>query len=316
MATYDTTALLADIRQRARAPSGTPSGWADADLLRAANDELLSVLVPEMLRLREEYFVTTYEVAFTAGTSSYALPSRAALHKLRSVGRLESDGTYHTLQKLNPEELDRRNLTDQSTPLYHYFERNKVVVYPPPDGDSGSLRVKYFRRPSRLVANTTGSSGNVALVASTSSTTITLSVPRPSAWTTGTVLDVLGASEPWEPLADSLTVTAVSGPPGAILTFASVPSGISAGDYVCLAGEAPFVQLPSEYFSVLAQRVANQLLRGGTDTKSLEEGIEALAKMEAPLLAATETRDEGSGDFVVQRGLSWNGSSRRRDWCG
>lgn len=296
MAAYDSAAFATSVRQRARAPTATAPGYLDVDLFRAGTEELLTVIVPKLIRAEEEYFDADADTAFTSGLASYSLPSRAVLRKVRDILRIASNGDVSNLVKLEREQFPGRNMDTAGTPTHFYFAGNKTLkVWPVPDAVSGTLRQTYWRRPNRLVATTTGSSGSIGVVSSKTATTITLTAAPPSAWAAGTALDLIQATEPFESLSDDLAISSIA---GSVLTFSAVPSTVAAGDYVCLAGEAPVFQIPVEFFAIIAQRVANGLLRGGTDAQALKDGERELERLEAEVYGAVEERNAGEPDYL------------------
>lgn len=296
MATWDTTQLLAEIRDRAQAPSSssTAPGWQDADLIRRANGELFPVLVPEVLRTHGEHLVTDYSVTMTVGsTSGYRLPPRAAFAKLRDVVRVDADNKTHDLVVLSLEELAGKDLDLSGTPSHYYIKRNKLYLWPVPK-EAETLRMSYFRRPNRIVANNTATLGTVSSV---STTTVTLTTTKPGSFVLGARVDFIQATPPFDSLGDDVTLAGAS---ASLLTFSVgvIPSDLAVGDFVCLAGEAPVVQLPPEYFYELAERVARKLLRG-VDGPGFEEIGQELGEVAATVASGTRKRNDGEEDIIV-----------------
>lgn len=293
MAFFDSTALLAQIRDDARLPTSSVSapGFQDADLLRRANKQLLAVLTPQLISAKSEYLTQDKDYTLVAGTAGYAMPTRAVMGKVREVALIASDGkTLANLQEKRLEDLNGLDPTIRGTPTHYYFKRNTLLLYPTPDA-ALTMRVTLFRRPNRLVAATTGTSGNIGIVLSATATVVTFTTSRPSAFTTSTPLDFIQASPPFDALADDKTPTAVG---GSTVTFAAgvIPSGLAAGDFVCLAEESPILQLPAEMFYLLAQRVASSLAPGGEEERET---------MTDELLSTVEQRNDGEPEYLVNR---------------
>lgn len=294
---YDTTAFLSLVRQYARAPTSTATGWADADILRLANAELLTGLGAQVLRLRREFFVTSKDYTLTAGTASYALPPRAAFGKAREVQLIGSDGSHKNLPERTLEALDKRDTTSNNgTPSFYYWQGNNIVLVPAPDASQyPTLRVWYFRRPSRLVAVS-----SVLTITSVSSAPTYTGTGSPS-FADNLPVDFIDSDFPFVPIVDDedpFTTGATS-----VTTTAAI-SGVAVGDYVALAGEAPVVQLPPEFFPVLARRTANEMLRGGSDPQALAEGERALDKLEGEAFGALAAdRNEGEVEAIVNGGI-------------
>jgi hypothetical protein len=263
-----------------------------------ANEELLSKLGPQLRRTREEFFVTKQDTTLTAGTATYGIPTRAMLGKVREVQLLDSDGAVIDLEEMALEEMRGRDPTDQDTPSAYTFQGNSVVLYPTPSA-ALTLRLWYMRRPNRLVSSATST---VGIVSSKTSTTVTMTAALPATFTTSQALDFIQANPHFDSLGDAATPSVVATP---TLTFAAgvVPTSLAAGDFVCVAGDAPVLQFPVEVFYVLSQRVANQLMRGGTDAEALSEGEAELKSLESEVFGGAEERNEGEPAYFGYGGV-------------
>lgn len=295
MANYDSTELLASIRRRARAPASTAPGWENADLLAMVNEELLSVLGPQLFALRGDFFKVVADTALTAGTASYYINTRTIAGTVAEIVLVLAGGAVLDLDHWSEEDFDGLDPTKTGTPEAYVIRGNQVVLYPVPDNSSVSLRQVYYRRPNRIVATS-------AVMAVTSlASAPTYAGTKPSTILTTTPCDVIRATPHFDSLRDDATPSAVVA--STSVTFTSSVTGVAVGDYVCLAGESPVVQLPVEAFAVLAQRVANQLLRGGADPGSLREGEAELEKMEKVLFGLPKPRNQG--EQLRLRAPSW-----------
>lgn len=298
MATFDTTALLAAVRREARAPSATATGWADSDLLALANREARQYLAPRLMRAREDFLVAVKDVALVAGTAAYALPSRAILGKVREVQLVGADGTVRDLDQGNPERLDGTDSTGSNgTPAFYFFRGNDVVLSPAPDASGfPTLRIHYFRRLNRLVA------ASECAVLDSAEAALELSGESPETFLVGGLLDVVGGTEPFPSRGDDLPISAVG---DYNVTVTTQPTGAVAGDYVCLAGEAPVLQLPPEFFDLLVLRTAFALVASGTDTEARKDLAERLKEAEGNLFGALAgDRNEGEAEAIVN--TSWS----------
>lgn len=296
MATFDTTAFVAAVRRHARAPtSGTAApGWADSDILAVANEELRRSLTPKLMAERAEFFVAVKDTALVAGTDSYSLPTRGALGKLREVQLVSADGTVRNLRAGNPEELNGRDTTSNNgTPEFYYFRAQSLVLVPAPDATTyTTLRLHYFRRPNRLV--TVAECMTITSVASAP----TYAGSKPASILTSTPVDVVSGSEPFQSRSDDLTPSAVVA--STSVSFSSAVSGAAVGDYICLAGEAPVLQLPSEFFDLLVLRTADAMLAPGTDTQAFQAvGVKLAEAEKAVSNALAGDRNEGEAHFII-----------------
>lgn len=287
---WDTTALLASIRRRARSTNSSAPGYADSDLLAMANEELASKLAPEMAKLRRDWFEEVRDTTLTVGTATYPLWTRAMVGSARHLG-IVSGGVFRDLSYLTPEAMDGKDPTNQASPTHYTIRGTDIVLYPTPNiGDT--LRVTYLRRLNRLIATSacltvtsiTGAGSNVYNGAA-----------KPSSITTSTPVDYVKGTPFFDALAEDVTPTGTS---GTSITLATSIPGQAVGDYVCLAGEAPVIQGPPEMLAILAQRVANALLRPGRDQAILAAGERELAALEAAVFGVADRRVESDVQTV------------------
>lgn len=283
MPAWDTTALLSSIRRRARATNSQAPGFDSATLLEMANEELASKLGPDLVRLRREWFDKVRDTTLTVGTSTYPLWTRGVMGGARDVG-IVSGGVFRGLAYLTPEAMDGKNPTNQSSPSHYTIRGTDVVLYPTPNV-ADTLRITYPRRMNRLVAT----SAVLTVTSISGAGSNVFNGTKPSTITTSTPVDVVRGAPHFEALAEDQTPTAVS---GSSVTLSASVSGAVAGDYVCLAGESPVIQAPPEVFALLAQRVANSLLRPGRDRAALEDGERELASLEASVFGVADLRVE------------------------
>lgn len=286
---YDTTAFLAAVRRRGQLPAAVAPGYADADILDAANEEVLSALVPAILKVRRDYFTISVDVPLVAGVSSYRVPSRAAFAGLREAQLVDAQGKHKNIVELDVTRLDGLNPTaEPSTPTWYYWRGSSIVLVPAPDASSfPTLRLWHHRRPNRLVTV------DSVLAVTDISGAPEYAGTKPSTILTTTACDVVRGSPHFDSLQDDVTPQAVD---SGSVTFSAEVDGIAVGDYVCLAGEAPVLQLPPEFFAWLVLRTARAILAEKADPQ-LERDTDraetaAIATM-APL------RNEGEVEIVV-----------------
>jgi hypothetical protein len=298
LARFDSAALFAEARSRALAPASatTAPGWEDADLLRMANGEMLKI-AKELRLKREGFFNVVKDTAFTSGTASYRILTRSMHGSVSLVQRVASDGAVSRLERWKEADLAGRNPTNTGIPEAYLWRGNSLVFYPTPDSAATaySYRLVYPRRPNKLVSVATTV---VGIVSSKTATTVTLTANAPSTFSTSTPLDFIQANAPFDSLADDKTPTVVSGT-GLTFTSGDIPSTLAAGDFVCLAEEAPVIQMPPEAFYVVAHRMAIKL--AGHDTELVTTLAAELPALEADLFGGAEDRDPDEAPSVAAR---------------
>ena len=281
MADFDNAELLTDIRDRGSIPSADMR-FTDAKLLAAATRELVDVIAPLLVESQTERMVYLSEVAVTAGTASYRLPSRALAGRWQSVGwKGSGDSVWARLRQAAPEAYYLQSDTATGTPT-SFFVRDNVLILQPTPAQAGTLRVPYYMRPNTLVA-----ASAAGVISSLTTTTATVGFV-PAGFTSGATYDVVRGTPGFETLVVGVTATLA----GSVLTFSSaLPTGTLApavGDYVCLAGQSPVAQCPVELRALLATRAARRALKSVNEPSQaamLDADVEELTAVARALLA-------------------------------
>lgn len=276
----DTAKLLTQIKTKASLPDGR---YTDAEILDIANDVMLSQVVPLVLNLKEEYYVYNNTQAITASIANYAVPYRAYGLMLREVKKVSG------LNLINLNRIDPTTIKTSQTgsPSSFYLESQDVVIYPTPAATVDSLKLSYFITPSKPVQST-----EVAVITNINTSTGIITATPPSAWTTSSSFDFVSRRNGHKCLAIDLTATAIS---STTITFATtdIPSSLAVGDYVTLAQEAPFVQVPDAGFPLMVQLVANELLEDLGDQAALQIGISKAENLKQTFTQAMSVRVSG-----------------------
>lgn len=302
-ADWRTSALIASIRRRGSAPLSSES-WNEVDFLAALNEELSTYVVPLIRRTNEDHLIGYTDVSVVSGTNRYRLPAACAGEGLRDALWVDSAGNETPAERID---------SARSVVAGYFLEGEDVVLWPSPT-EAMTLRLKYVRRPAKLVgdervlervAGATGfaSFGAYALDGETLSTVL-----GPLIAAAG--MDHVSARPDFQLLGASLAVVYA---PGAF-TWSTTSRDGAVGDYLCYAGESPVPQIPVEAHPLLAQAVLAQYLTGQSG------GIDAMAKigkgqpvgMEADLVRLLSPRTQMQAKYIVNKnGAGW---TTRRRW--
>ena len=239
---FDTTRLLAQINQTGCLPTGR---FTDQELLNIAYDAMLSQIVPEVIKIREEYYVKYSDSSITAAQIAYPVVSRALAGILREV-KVVSGSSVKDLERV---ELDSITAVQTGTPDRFYLSGNDLMLWPTPASTADTLRQYYFIRPSKFVPVS-----ETAIITAINTTNKTITVTIPTGWTTNSLLDLVKGTAHYDIIAFDLVIT---GATAGVITFsATLPTTLAVGDYVSLAGESCFPFLPQEGHIALAQVAA------------------------------------------------------------
>ncbi len=289
---YTTTELLAGAKRRGMLPS-TDETLSSADYLAFMSEEMQSYVAPLLISVREDYLAADYNVALTSTLTTAGTPPRAIGDKLKQVLVADAGGTYHPIREIVSGEAS--TFAPTGTPVAYYLRDSTVVFVPAPSSDT-DVRLQYYRRPNRLVlpaACAVISSLDVAR------DTITTVATIPSTIATTVVLDIISHAPPfkWTQI-DAVATTGTTGT--TINLTAALPTGVVAGNYVCLAGESPVAQVPYELYPLLQQLTALAAQEALGD-KSAEVLAKARDLMVRRALTTLTPRVEGSRTYIVNR---------------
>lgn len=296
MAAYTTSQLLTSIKTRAMLPDSL-NGLSDTRLLELATEELQLELLQTIRSVREEFYVTSKDYVITKDHAAYVMPSRASGLVLRDVQIVTSSG----VASLNPIAREAATSTTTGIPHSYYFEHNKVIVYPTPASTQDVLKLSYFFRPSALALL----SASAAIAAIDPLTNIVSVSSIPSAWTTGTVVDFISQQSPYANVAVDYVISSVT---GTDITFASLPDGLTIGDYICLAEFSCLPQVPVEFQVVLAQMTACRSLEALGQVDQLQLAEAKLKKYQDAAISFITPRNEGSNKKIVSN--NWSNGRR------
>lgn len=250
---FTTANLLASVNLRAFAPVDATT-FSNADILSLADEEISTLLVPHLMSMREEYFVTYKDIPIISGTTAYDIPIRAIGLGVRSVALLTSSGSIRPLPLINITEIGSNIQTGVQG---FYLMGNSIILYPTPNNSTDTIRVHYQRAPSKLIE---ASAAFLISGISAPLTQVTSAANAPTAFLSGLYYDVIRQDGGQETIQQDFLANSVSTNTIAF-TLGAVTSATRVGDYVALANQSPLIQFPAEYRGVLAQAVTCRILQ-------------------------------------------------------
>jgi hypothetical protein len=298
---FTSDTLINSIKIRAQVPTNQSTFRTD-DFLQLANEEMVIGVVPSILSLHEDHYLTEDTIELEDGKSNYAIPYRAIGNKVRDVKYQDNAGNIYELVRIDIESIVDYSNSSVSTMTgirHYYLKGNEIILYPNLSGTAtGSLLMSYYLRPNKLVKE---SRAGLITNIDRSSGIITID-DMPDNFSTSVDYDFVMARSPHKVIDFDISASSVSSGAGT-LTFAlaDIPDELVVGDYVMQAGEAIIPQLPTELHMVLAQRVACRCLEALGDTQGLANANTKLQEMEYKTGIIIDNRVEGSPQKVVNR---------------
>lgn len=277
MSAHTSDDLIKEVRYRGMFPDASKGSYSAENILLMASQELRMKLVPMILSVREKYYETYVDYPMISGISIYALPERA-------IGGMASSVQYIVNQSVtklsNLEPISQRTTQTGLYPKGFWFENDHVVIYPVPNASQGTIRVRYFQRPSLLVKTL-----DCAQIVEIDAADMWAKVRSyPSSWSSGISVDFVSNTVPYTPYGIDYavhTITAADGSSETKIQFTSWPTNkdgvgaVAVGDWIATAGYTPIPELMNEFFPILAQRTVVKLLEASGD----REGAQIAAEM-------------------------------------
>lgn len=304
---FTTTGLIKGAKLRACVPSSQVL-FQDPEFITLLNNHMVSIVIPLIKSMNEEYFVVSSDSALVAGTSEYTIPTRALGGALRDIVSVDSSGRELELSRIAPESIKYSSDFQNNGAWGIYLKGDKVIFYPemtnPPSGSY--LRFKYERRPNDLCL--VSNSGKILSI-NTGLNQIVLD-RVPSTWGTATTLDIIESTPQFQSIKDDAVITNLS---GTTITLSALPTGIAAGQYVSESLTTPIPQLPYEAHKLIEQLGAISLLEAMGDDNAKTSAKQTLKDMIESFLLIITPRIEGSPQKVVNKKSIFDAVSGRNN---
>lgn len=277
--------------------------YSDDEIIGMLDNVLRSKMVPLLMRVREEYFVTFTDYTVEQGdTTGILIPRNAIGMKLRQVAVVGNNQPQSvvSMPRLTLEQING-TFPNQPVPQGFYIQDNSIVIWPVPMAQM-IIRLYWLRRPLKLTATT---NCRQILSIDENANTITLSADVPSDWVAGDF-----SSTRSEPPFESQTITPIT-VNGSIMEFTDVTDyDFEAGDWIAEYGYTNISQIPVELFELQNQGACIKYQTGLVDREALNELKEEYARLQSEALDVISQRVEGINKKITTNG---NGIA---DWAG
>lgn len=291
---YTTDALLENTRTNCLTPEADAL-FTDTRLLSMLSFEQITTLVPQIMKVQEEYFVHIYDILLSSSTDgTYPMPDRAIGKKLRDVALVDAAGNEQYITRINPADVKFMNpsIAEESQWVSgFYLQNNSVKLFSGVPAQYVYIRYRYYRRPNNLC--TTDAAAQIAVIDTGTFTVTCDSVP--GTWAIGTTVDMISQHPSFDSLEDDATITAINNND---VTFTSLPTGLEVGDWLSLSGTTPIPQLPYEAHPVLGQLGACKALEAMGDA-NVEMAWARYKQMSADFYTSITPRTDSPAQKIV-----------------
>lgn len=295
---YQTTDDLVLAVQRTTALPLSQQTLVAADILAFMDEEQKTTVSDLVHTVREEYWVKYDDVQIEFGVYEYDIPQRGLAGGLRDVVFVDASGNEIEVPLFAPEQI-KTPAWFSYRPAYlsqGYFVKDAKLVLWPQNYNNAQyiLRMKFERRP-----NTLTSTSNCAQITGVDTLTNEVTVTAvPSEWSSSTTFDIISNVPQFVSVGDDQTITGIS---NNVITFTSLPAGVSIGMWICPAGMTCIPQIPVEAYAWLislgAKRVAQALQNSNLFNICTKDSVDKEGKVRSMLTP----RIEGQPRKLVNR---------------
>lgn len=305
----DTTYFLDAVKRAVTMPSSQVR-FSDTDILRFADEETETVIVPAITSARLEFFVKYVDTLLVANTAEYKIPYRAIGRTLRFVELRDPNNTLvKDLSYVMPEDVGRITSPVGGDPWAFTMRGDYLILLPTPTAANYNLRMYYELAPADLIPT---SSAGVIQSINTGTGEITLNAAI-SAFATGQAMDIIDFKSGNTNKAEDIVSTNVA---SNVITFAAsdIPSNVAAGDYLCISQQTPVLQLPNEFHQSLVMSTVCRILEALSDYEGLAAAQARRDQMVANALQVINPRVESHVPVVINRRGLLNQRSYGNRW--
>lgn len=305
---YTVEDLVSDAKRSEFFPISQGTFADPDDFIALASDELQIKLAPTILSARQDFFLTTKQVALKSGLNHYALPERAMGNSFKALWFVPNSADLSNrveIRKVQSHNFGSYPGTG-GQPSAFYMQGDEVVLLPTPQNLSGTeiLLFDYFERPNKLVPTTqcakiTGVATALGVTTFTVDTDLTGSLP------VGTPLDFVSHVSPFRLWAKDVPVTAITATTIAVSSaLISDETGTLEpvlSDYICLAQTTNTPMVPQEFRPILAEMLCYRVLKALGAMTHLQACAANIQDMTRNALHLISNRVEDQIDVVYDR---------------
>lgn len=281
----------------------------ETQLIEFMDEDMRSTIVPLVLSAQEEWYVQNIDQTPLAGVFDYSIPARAAFATWRDVCFVDTLGNEINMTNLPPEYVKITYPVGNLPPMYTFgfvMSNDHISLWPRTMTIPTQyiLRMKIKRQPNHLTSYL--NCGQVQTI-NTGTGVVSLSRNGDGTWTTSTTFDIVPNSPQFTSRGDDKAITGIDNTLNTI-TFATIPTGLSVGDWICPARLSPIPQIPYDMFPLLIQRGVIRALESLGDNQNLQVAERRYQDMAADFIRTVSPRIQGTRKPIVNRtaNFGWN----------
>jgi len=317
---YTTTDFIADVQRSGMLPSSAPLGLAAADILAHGTKELRTFIYPEIMKVREEYYVNEYRLSLTSPfgattpitRASLKIPSRALGNKIRDVYFLRG-GIMTNLTRVESERLPniKFNITNTGEPWGFIVSGGRLELVPASTNTTSTFVLNCVTRPGKLVTAGTPCFQATTITATGTAGKFTFDFGTAHAFVLNQKVDLIRQDSPYEYRLVAATVAAVATNSVEITVsnmydFDGTTPANEVGIWVTPEDQSPVVQCPDELYHTCVQATVARCLQASGFMEEAQAAREDAMRMLQDALILISPRVEGEPKKIVGE-MAWRG---------
>lgn len=313
---YKTEDIVASAKRSEFFPTGQTTFSDPDDLIAFANEEMQTKLVPAILSVREDFFLSSQQINLQANLSTYPVPERAVGNALKDLLYMPSAAAPSVMYPLPKTTVHDLQVGSQGSgnPGQFYIQGDEIVLVPTPSSSQGAIVSYFFMRPNRLVS-TSQCAKITAIVVGATQTTLTVDTDLTASTlatviSSGSLVDLLSAKSPFLLWNQDVSVQSISSTQVVLnnsdVQDAALNTMPRVGDYVCPAQQANIPMVPQEFHPILSEMIAYRALKALGDINHMQVCKVHINEMLQNAYKLIAMRVEQEQDVVYDRGSILN----------
>ena len=286
---YNTQTFLDRVAVKAAIPIGQTT-FTDSELLDLANQELQSTILPEILRTREDYYLTQETITVKAGQDLIEMPERAIAGKINDV-QIVDQNTRRSIPRITTSEIYG---TSSGPTEAFYFRGAYLGLNPTPSSDIDII-VSYYLRPSALILP--GESYTLVRVEEDNIGRTIYTVDRENTTIKpGDKIDLVSNQGLHHTLHQDLVADTTL---NNLIYVVDGPQDVALGSYVFPAGQSQFIQCPQELYPWLEELVVVKIHESIGDFEAMKLAQQKANLIRDQILSLLSPRAETESQIIT-----------------
>ena len=286
---YNTQTFIDRVAVKAAIPVGQLT-FTDAELLDLANQELQSTILPEILRTREDYYLTQERLTVKAGQEKIPMPLRAIAGKINDVQIVEQNDRQSIPRITTSEIAD----TSRGTPFAFYFRGAYLGLNPIPSTDT-EIIISYYSRPSSLILPKEAYK-LISITPDSSDETYYEADKEVTNLDSGDKIDIASGVGLHHTLYQDIEIDYID---HARIYLVDPPADIQVGSYIVPAEQSLFIQCPQELYPWLEELVVVKIHESNGDFQAMKLAQEKANLIREQILSLLSPRAETESQIIT-----------------